>query len=629
MSLINKKNIASSSFKKWLIKLDRSQKTSLVIISDYILLVFSFWISLCIRHNEFYIPPDESITLIFFGPFIAIPIFYFFGLYRSLIRYSNYQSILKLMQAVSLYSSFWFIAVLLVNIVDRPYDFLVINWLVSIFLTGGVRYLARWILSFREINYTNVLIYGAGSSGVQILSALSYSHEIKVIGFIDDNKKLHGNSIEGVKIYGSLDLVNLIKENDITEILLAMPSVSNIEKTKILNNLKKYPIVIRSLPDITDIAQGKVSISDLKKIRIEDLLRRDIRKPISKLLNKEIVNKNILITGAGGSIGSELCRQIINSEPKTIILFDISEIALYSLEKELNATQIDIKIEVILGDILDSSQLNEIIDKFDINTIFHAAAYKHVPLVEKNISAGVKTNIFGTLSCIKAAMNQNVDSFVFISTDKAVRPTNIMGATKRFAEIILQNFAKEQSKIKKTKVSIVRFGNVLGSSGSVVPLFKDQIKSGGPLTITDPNIIRYFMTVSEAAQLVIQAGAMDSDGDIFLLDMGEPVEILTLAKDMIRLSGRTIRDENNPNGEIDIVFTGLRPGEKLYEELLIGDNPASTEHPKIMKASEDFLKVENIDKILAKLSAAKDSSDIESVKKIFRETVDGYRDNED
>ena len=331
-----------------------------------------------------------------------------------------------------------------------------------------------------------------------------------------------------------------------------------------------------------------------------------------------------MITGAGGSIGSELCRQIRLSHPKLIILFDISEIALYSIERELIKENLNIRLEVVLGDVLDKSRLIEIIKEYDVDTIFHAAAYKHVPLVEKNIIAGVNTNIFGTLSCVEAAIDQKVKSFVFISTDKAVRPTNIMGATKRFAEIILQSIAKKQDSVNQIKISIVRFGNVLGSSGSVVPLFHEQIKAGGPITITDPNIIRYFMTVSEAAQLVIQAGAMQSEGDIFLLDMGEPVEIINLAQDMIRLSGRTVRDNDDLDGDIEIVFTGLRPGEKLFEELLIGDDATGTEHPKIMRASEDYIEFNQLEKFISTLDSAKSLGDINLIKQIFSQTVDGF-----
>ena len=618
------KKCSFSLLTKGLIDLDRNSKTLLVIFTDYFLLVFSFWISLCIRSNQIYIPSGESYALILLGPFIAIPIFYSFGLYSSLIRYSNYQSILKLMLAVTIYSAFWFVAVITVGVVDKPYDFLVINWLVSVFLSGGIRYIARWFLSFKQINSTNVIIYGAGSSGIQIQSALSHSPDMKVVAFIDDNKKLKGKSIEGVRVFDSQELPDLINNKDIREVLLAMPSVTKSRKGQILNYLKKYPLVIRSLPDINDIAQGKVLVSDLKTIKIEDLLRRDVRQPSIELLTKEITKKNVLITGAGGSIGSELCKQIALVEPNLIILFDISELALYSIERKLKENTLDAELIVVLGDILDKSKLIKIINQYKIDTFFHAAAYKHVPLVEKNIVAGVNTNIFGTLSCIEAAIDQKVNSFVFISTDKAVRPTNIMGATKRFAEIVLQSIASIPDSQNQTKISIVRFGNVLGSSGSVVPLFHEQIRKGGPITITDPNIIRYFMTVSEAAQLVIQAGAMESEGDIFLLDMGDPVEIVNLAKDMIKLSGKTLRDKDDPEGDIEIVYTGLRPGEKLFEELLIGEDATTTEHPRIMKASEGFLDSDQLDHFLSKLSSAKASEDIDVIKDIFNQTVDGY-----
>ena len=611
-----------------IIAFNRISKTLIVVFSDYILLVLSFWLSLSIRDNAIYIPSLESNILILLGPFIAIPIFYSFGLYSSLIRYSNYQSLLTIMIAVSLYTIFWFSIVLLVGLVSKPYDFLIINWLIATFFTGGIRYFARWFLSFKTKNYTNVVIYGAGSSGIQIESALNFSSEIKVVGFIDDDVRLQTRFIEGIKVYSSSMLSDLIVRKGIKEVLLAMPSVSRSNKKKILQSLKKYPVILRSLPDLTEIAQGKISISDLKKIKIEDLLRREARQPDKKLLTKDVTHKNIMITGAGGSIGSELCRQIVKNKPNVIVIYDISELALYSIERELLVICGDTKIITIMGDILDQSRLKMVINTHNVNTIYHTAAYKHVPLVEKNIVSGVSVNIFGTLSSINAAIDSNVENFVFISTDKAVRPTNIMGATKRFAELILQALAKEQrikQNRKSTKISIVRFGNVLGSSGSVVPLFYEQIRNGGPITITDPNIIRYFMTVTEAAQLVIQAGAMQSDGDVFLLDMGEPVEVVNLAKDMIRLSGMTIKDQDNQDGDIEIIYTGLRPGEKLKEELLIGENSKITEHERIMKASEEFLDFEALSVYLSRLKQAKEDYDIDKIKKIFQQTVDGYK----
>ena len=486
-------------------------------------------------------------------------------------------------------------------------------------------------LAASSIKY-NVVIYGAGSSGIQLESAMKHNSELKVIAFLDDDPKIQGRYIKGLRVEKPSSLSRLISKNKVSEVLLAIPSISRYERNNLFQSLKQYPVVIRSLPGLTDLAKGRVSVSDLKKINIEDLLRREIRKPNKKLLKQNIEEKNVFITGAGGSIGSELCRQIIRNNPRLLILFDVSELALYAIERELLEINQSVRVIPILGNVTDGSRLSKLIKKFDVHTIYHTAAYKHVPMVEKNTVAGITTNIFGTLSCIKAAIDGNVESFVFISTDKAVRPTNTMGATKRLAELILQAIAQRQSnsqKHNKTQISIVRFGNVLASSGSVVPLFREQIKKGGPVTVTDRSIIRYFMTISEAAQLVIQAGAMGSNGDIFVLDMGEPIEVANLAKDMIRLSGMTVKDEENPNGDIEIIYTGLRPGEKLYEELLIGDDVNPTEHPKIMRATEESLGWKDLQQYLAGLEQASKNNDFEKIRDIFQNTVSGYNPESD
>jgi len=625
--MVNSKLTVSSRLVHRLVGLSRPSKTIIVILADYILLVFSFWASLSIRSNTFYLPIMESNFLILLAPFIAIPIFYFFGLYKSLMRYSNYQSLLTIMIAGSVYTLLWFLIVISVGIVEKPYDFLIINWMMTLFCVGGLRYVARWLLTQRTREYSRVVIYGAGSAGIQLESAMKYNSEIKVIAFVDDDQSMHGQYIEGIKIYDPSSLSRLVEKHGVSDVLLAIPSISRSNTHKLLQSLKQYPVVIKTLPSLTDLAQGRISVSDLKKINIEDLLGRPIRKPDNTLLTKDVEQKNVLITGAGGSIGSELSRQIIRKKPRLLILFDISEYALYTIERELLEINQGVRVIPILGNVTEGPILEKLIKKFEVHTIYHTAAYKHVPMVEKNTVASVKTNIFGTLACIKAAIDGNVESFVFISTDKAVRPTNIMGASKRFAELILQAMAKKQSNSEehhKTKISIVRFGNVLDSSGSVVPLFREQIKNGGPVTITDPNIIRYFMTKSEAAQLVIQAGAMKSRGDIFVLDMGEPVEIASLAKDMINLSGMTVKDEENPEGDIEIIFTGLRPGEKLYEELLIGENVTTTKHERIMRATEEDFAWEDLKQHLAELKHAVEIDDYEKIREIFIITVFGY-----
>ena len=624
--MVNSKLIVPSRLVARLVGLSRPSKTLIVTIADYILLVFSFWASLSIRSNTFYLPSMESNFLILLAPFIAIPIFYFFGLYKSLIRYSNYQALFTIMIASSVYTLLWFLIVLSVGIVEKPYDFLIINWMLTLLSIGGLRYVARWVLTQRSREYSHVVIYGAGSAGIQLESAMKYDLEIKVIAFVDDDQSMHGQYIEGIKIYDPSSLSWLAEKRGASEVLVAIPSISRSNKYKLLQFLKQFPMTIRLLPGLTDLAQGRVFVSDLKRIKIEDLLKRVVREPNKELLKKDIQNRNVLITGAGGSIGSEICRQVIRQQPNLLILFEISEYALYKIEKELLEIKSDVQIMAVLGNVTHKQRLEIIFDRYNVHTIYHTAAYKHVPMVEKNTLAGLRCNIFGTLACVEAAINSDVQSFIFISTDKAVRPTNIMGATKRFAELILQALATENKDSKvNTRISIVRFGNVLGSSGSVVPLFREQIEKGGPVTVTDPDIIRYFMTISEAAQLVIQAGSMGSAGEIFILDMGEPIPILQLAKDMIRLSGMTIRDRNNEDGDIEIKITGLRPGEKLYEELLIDDSAATTKHKKIMRANDKGISMEKIREKLLQLEEAEREGDYIRIKQVFTDTVEGFK----
>jgi FlaA1/EpsC-like NDP-sugar epimerase len=608
----------------------RGNKTLFVIIFDYILLVLSFLISLSIRNNEIFIPSLQSTALIVAGPFIAIPIFYLFGLYKSLIRYSNYQSILTIMAAVTCYTLIWFAAVFSVNLIVKPYDFLIINWLISVFSVGGIRYIARWLLSAKAKKHLNALIYGAGDSGAQLLSAMKYNPEMTIVSFIDDDKKIQGKYIEGIKVRDKRSIEKLNDRYGIDEILLAIPSISVLEKQRLLNSLKEYSITIRSLPKISDLTQGRVTVADLKKIKIEDLLKRDARRPIDAFLRKDISGKTIMVTGAGGSIGSELCRQIITLQPNMIVLYEISELGLYTIERDLKDMEIDIPIKTVLGSVNNQSRLTKIIKKYHVNTVYHAAAYKHVPLVEKNKTAGIYCNVFGTESCINASIDGGVDCFVFISTDKAVNPSSAMGATKRCAELILQAIANKVShddRSNSIRMSIVRFGNVLGSSGSVVPLFRDQIEKGGPVTVTHKKMIRYFMTIKEAAELVIQAGSMGSSGDIFVLDMGEQLNVLDLAKDMIRLSGLTVRDTNNPDGDIEIIFTGKRKGEKLKEELLT-DGSSETDHKKIMRANNSKIDFYSLERKFHKLSDALKRDDDGDISEILKRIVPEYRTEE-
>ncbi len=614
-----------SKIVSYFLDFNRATKTALLMIFDYLLLAFSFWSSLSIRSNSLFILTEETIMLLLVSPLISVPIFYIFGLYNSMARYTGYQSIRVIIQGVTIYTILWFMLLLYIGVFERAYDFLIINWLLTIFFIGGIRILLRRLLSAEESSSTKILIYGAGSAGIQLKSAIEHNPSIKVIGFLDDDPKIQGLDIENIRVYKPSKLENLITKKGVTQILIALPAIRRSEKNNLLQSLKKYPVEIRSLPDLADLVEGKVSVSDLKNIKILDLLGRSPRKPNEKLLSRDILNKSILVIGAGGSIGSELSREIIRNNPSNLILMDISEFSLYAIERELTESNYEIPIVPIIGDVSDQKFLTKIISKFDIETVYHTAAYKHVPMVEKNIISAIKINIFGTLSAIRACIGTTVKSFVFISTDKAVRPTNIMGATKRFAEMILQAIAKiEEDKKSSIRISIVRFGNVLGSSGSVVPLFEDQIKKGGPVTVTDPEIIRYFMTINEASQLVIQSGALGEKGDIFVLDMGEQIKISQLAEDMIRLSGMTVRDEDNPEGDIEIVYTGLRPGEKLYEELFIGNKVSKTDHKQIMLTDESFVSWSQLEKDLNDLDAFIKTYDFEAIISIMRKRIDGF-----
>ncbi|EEP91693.1 TrsG protein-like protein [Yersinia kristensenii ATCC 33638] len=471
-----------------------------------------------------------------------------------------------------------------------------------------------------------VVIYGAGASGRQLLPALMQASEYFPIAFIDDNPKLNKAVIHGVTVYPSEKLEYLIERYGIKKVLLAMPSVSQSQRRAVVAKLENLSCEVLSIPGMSDLVEGRAQISSLKKVSIEELLGRDPVEPDKKLLAKNITGKVVMVTGAGGSIGSELCRQIIVEKPKLLILFDISEFSLYSIENEIAAicknNKVDIGVVALLGSVQSEKRLVQIMSSFQVNTVYHAAAYKHVPLVENNVIEGVKNNIFGTLYCAKAAIKSGVEKFVLISTDKAVRPTNTMGATKRMAELVLQALSKEQN---NTKFCMVRFGNVLGSSGSVVPLFKKQIAEGGPVTLTHKDIIRYFMTIPEAAQLVIQAGAMGQGGDVFVLDMGDPVKIIDLAKRMINLSGLSIKSEENPDGDIAIEILGLRPGEKLYEELLIGESVQNTHHPRIMTATEVMLEWDNLNTLLNKIEIACNDFNYECIRSLLIEAPAGFQ----
>ena len=630
-----------------IINLSRRNKKLVMLCVDSVLLVSVILLSFSIRLGHFYLPESGLIYWVVFGaPIVAIPIFVRFGLYSTVIRYIDFKALWSVVQAVSL---FVLVLGLLVYMTAVGYmtsvegilrSLIVINWLLAIVVIGGSRMTARWLFSEdHENKKVGVIIYGAGAAGRQLSIALMQSSEYRPVAFVDDNAELLGQSIHGINVVSRDHLERLIEINNVTEVLLAIPSLTRTERNEIIHFLEPYQVLVRSLPGVSEFAQGKVQVADLREISIKDLLGRDSVVSNKELLALNITNKVVMVTGAGGSIGGELCRQILFLKPQALILFERSEFALYSIDQELSRTAMpSTKILPMLGSINDKNRLSKIMKRFEVHTIYHAAAYKHVPMVEYNNAEGVSNNIFGTLNCAQVAIDNGVETFVLISTDKAVRPTNTMGATKRFAEMILQalTFRIEQNSQRGaeegqygTCFSIVRFGNVLDSSGSVIPLFKEQIKGGGPVTVTDSEVQRYFMSIPEAVELVIQAGAMAKGGDVFVLDMGEPIRILDLAKKMIRLSGLQIKNKLNLDGDIEIKFTGLRPGEKLYEELLIGGNISKTDNPMIMRAQEEMLIWDDLKLIIDELEGAIVRGDQVKLRQLLVKAVPGFKPQSD
>ena len=596
------------------------KKQLTMILVDLIAIILILLGAFSLRLSDWYWPNGNILWLTLLAPIIAIPIFYMFGLYRSVIRYIGLDAFWSVTQSVTLYALVYGLIVLISATPGIPRSVIIINWIFALLVISGLRLTARWLLidlqnSKSNSNKINVIIYGAGAAGRQLLLALKISNEYKIIALIDDKSNLNGRLINGVKVYSPDSLESLIKSKSINQVLLAIPSISRVRRQEIIKLIEPYNILVRSLPGLTELAKGTVRIEDLKNININDLLGRSPSSNNNLILSQNIKNKVIMVTGSGGSIGAELSRQILFLKPKILILFDVSEPALYSIHSELlNLGYENNQIIPILGSVNNKSRLREVIKFFSVQTIYHAAAYKHVPMVEFNNIEGVNNNIFGTLNCAQVAVEESVGSFVLISTDKAVRPTNTMGTTKRIAEMILQALSEKQS---TTCFTIVRFGNVLGSSGSVIPLFEKQIKAGGPITVTNSNMVRYFMTIPEAVGLVIQAGVMGNGGDVFVLDMGKPMSISKLAEKMITLSGLQVKNQLNPDGDIEIIYIGLRPGEKLYEELLIGSDVALTDNPLIMRAQEDMLKWSILKPMLNELDEATKNGDYEEIRKLL------------
>jgi len=609
--------------------LPRGTKRGVLIMMDTILLPLALFAAFILQFGQIW-PDVQSISWLFFAaPITAIPIFIRLGLYRAVVRYMGIKSVFTIVKGVTVATGVLVILTAISN-TSIPWPVFGIYWALAVVYIGGSRLILQDLFQIRErkkLNRERVVIYGAGSAGVQLANGLFSSQEFVVIAFVDDKVELQGSFIHGIRVYAPNELSKLIGEDYISQVLLAIPSAPRNIRRKILENLEPLPVHIKTIPGTVDLIEQRAEVSDIREVDIEDLLGRDPVPPHEDLLDACITGKSVMVTGAGGSIGSELCRQIIKLQPSCLVLFEKSEYNLYKIEQELHQIQHQnktlnlVKIIPILGSITHKKRVESIMRGFEINTVYHAAAYKHVPLVEQNPIEGIRNNIFGTLATAEAAKACKVETFILVSTDKAVRPTNVMGATKRIAELILQGLARQQN---TTTFCMVRFGNVLASSGSVVPLFRKQIEQGGPVTVTHPDINRYFMTIPEASQLVLQTGALAKGGDVFVLDMGEPVKILDLAKKMINLSGLSIKDESNSDGDIEITFTGLRPGEKLYEELLIDDNAQQTKHELIMRAEETELPWPILKEILLKLDSACHEFDFLMVRKLLKNAVAGY-----
>lgn len=616
------------------IPLSRSVKQILMMLADAFMIVTALALSYALLDKDFFGQEQRFYFYLSLATTVSILVFIRIGLYRALVLYMGLQSGFLILQGITVASSLFAASYFFVKTPESSdLSILPIFWMIALLLIGGVRFLAKVLLQSLIQNFRPkepVIIYGAGSSGMQLLVALQNGDQYLPVAFVDDSHNMLGNTVHGIRVYSPNSLYELIESYSVRQIFLAIPSATHGERKEILNRLEHLPVHVKTVPDLFDMVSGKVGVDEIREIDIEDLLGRDIVPPNPELLGACITGQSVMVTGAGGSIGSELCRQIIEINPYRLVLLDSFEFGLYKLEaelvKKLQSVEGGDRIEIValLGSIGNRLQMENAIETFEVDTLYHAAAYKQVPMVEKNVVEGVQNNIFGTLVSAQAAEKFKVKNFVLISTDKAVRPTNVMGATKRFAEQVLQALAARKS---LTKFSMVRFGNVLGSSGSVVPLFRHQISIGGPVTVTHPEVTRYFMTVQEAAQLVIQAGSMASGGDVFVLDMHEPIKIIDLARKMVHLMGYEVKDENSYRGDIAIEYTGLRPGEKLYEELLIGESVTGTEHPKILRAEEETLSWGDLESLLNKMDLACKQIDLKEIRKLLKEAVAGFEPN--
>ncbi len=657
-------NIAD--FSHPVLSLPRLAKRIIALCVDTSFCILAVWIAYYLRLGEIRTLAGTPMVPVLASVLLAIPIFIISGLYRAIFRYTGMPALISVARAIGTYGLLYATLFTAIGVEGVPRTIGLIQPMLMLMFIGTSRVFVKiWLggeyqSRLKIANLPQALIYGAGSAGRQLANAMSASYEMRVVGYLDDDDRLHGHVLNGLPIFSPEDLPGLVVSRNITDVLMALPSVSRQRRNDILARISPLRLAVRTLPAMADLVSGKVSMSDVRDLDIDDLLGRESVKPNALLLNRNTHHKTVLVTGAGGSIGSELCRQILQAQPKQLLLVEMSEFALYQIHQELQALaaaglvqtahengshessqllgvspaiKSATEIVPLLASVCDEVRMQEIMDTWRPHTVYHAAAYKHVPLVEHNPAEGVHNNVWGTRVCAEAAVRNGVRNFVLISTDKAVRPTNIMGASKRLAEMVLQALAELNPAVSaqaglasttRTCFSMVRFGNVLGSSGSVVPLFREQIRNGGPVTLTHADITRFFMTIPEAAQLVIQAGAMGTGGDVFVLDMGQPVRIADLARRMVELSGLRVRDDDNLEGDIEIAITGLRPGEKLFEELLIGENPIPTQHPRIMKAQEPFLPWTQLQQSLGALQVAKGVNDVALIRGLLQQVVAGY-----
>ena len=616
-----------SSYKVALFRLSRQKKRLVMMVADLVMIPFALWASFALRLGTWTPVINDGIWLLLAVPLLTIPAFIRLGLYRAVIRFLGHQALVAVVIGISISAAGLLFLTTAFDLQGVPRSVYIIYWGTALLLVGGSRHFVRRVYHHHANNngnLANVVIYGAGHSGAELARALLNGPEYRPVLFVDDDLALQKSFVHGLKVHSPNELQDLIERYQLKQLLLAMPSADQRVRREVLHVLEHLPLHVRTIPSMAELISGS-SIEELREIEIDDLLGRSPVEPDQELLSRSIDQKVVMVTGAGGSIGSELCRQIIRQNPLKLVLFEISEFAIYQIERELGelcrSEHLSVEIVPVLGSVQNHSRITETLGEHGVKTLYHAAAYKHVPLVESNPVEGLQNNALGTYRTAFAAYEAKVEQFVLISTDKAVRPTNVMGASKRMAELALQALAQLPG---DTIFSMVRFGNVLGSSGSVVPLFRKQIKAGGPITITHPDIIRYFMTIPEAAQLVIQAGAMSKGGEVFLLDMGKPVKIVDLARRMIRLSGLKEKSEDLPQGDIALEYTGLRPGEKLYEELLIEGDVSSTPHPRIFHAHEAKVSWEEYQDILDNLNTACNRSDVERIYVMLKAYVSGF-----